>query len=119
VGLAPGAIFEGFEMAQKKSVEASVPERDNTRVFANGVKLVGEAIIPGASLMLDGKVVNGAAHAAVGLAARIVIGPAALVLAAADSYSKSVSDKYLWDHARDLWQKRRPAAAVEPEEVVA
>lgn len=119
MGLAPGAIFEGFEMAQKKAVEASPPERDNTRVFANGVKLVGEAIIPGASLMLDGKVVNGAAHAVVGLAARLAIGPAGLVLAAADSYSKSVSDKYLWDHARDIWQKRRAAAPIEPEEVAA
>lgn len=106
-------------MVQKKSVEAPLPEKDSTRVFANGVKLVGEAVVPGASLMLDGKVVNGAAHAVVGLAARLAIGPAGLVLVAADSYSKSVSDKYLWEHARELWEKRRRAPAAEPEEAAA
>lgn len=102
-------------MAQKKTVESPRSDKDSARVFANGVKLVGEALIPGASLMLDGKIVNGAAHAAAGLAARLVIGPAGLVLAAADSYSKSVSDKYLWQHVREIWDSRRVEAASEPE----
>jgi hypothetical protein len=79
----------------------------NSSVFANGVKLVGETFIPGASLMLDGKLGNGAAHAVAGLGARIVLGPIGLVLVAADSYSKSVSGKYLWDHLGSLFDKAR------------
>jgi hypothetical protein len=68
----------------------------------NGVKLVGEAFVPGASLLMDGNVVNGAAHVAAGIGIKMLFGPAGLLLAAADSYSKSVTDKYLWNHVSDL-----------------
>ncbi|SAL73608.1 hypothetical protein AWB74_04515 [Caballeronia arvi] len=73
----------------------------------NGVKLVGEAFVPGASLLMDGKVVNGAAHVAAGIGIKMLFGPAGLLLAAADSYSKSVTDKYLWDHVGDLVSKAK------------
>ncbi len=89
-------------------------------VFANGVKLVGEVLVPGASLLMDGKLGNGAAHAVVGLGIKAMFGPVGWLLAAADSYSKSVSDKYLWDHASELVSKAREsrkngAAAAETE----
>jgi hypothetical protein len=67
-------------------------------VINNGVKLVGETMLPGASLLLDGNLVNGAAHAAVGVAAATFIAPWAVLLVVADSFSKSVSGKNLWDH---------------------
>jgi hypothetical protein len=73
-------------------------EAKNSTVFANGIKIVGEAVIPGASLLLDGRLGNGVAHALVGWGARIVLGPVGVVLVAADSYSKSVTGKYLWNH---------------------
>jgi hypothetical protein len=73
----------------------------------NGVKLVGEAFVPGASLLMDGKVVNGAAHVAAGIGIKMLIGPVGLLLAAADSYSKSVTNKYLWDHVSDLVTKAK------------
>ncbi|WP_144404075.1 DUF6072 family protein [Caballeronia cordobensis] len=75
--------------------------------MTNGVKLVGEAFVPGASLLMDGNVVNGAAHVAAGLGIKMLLGPAGLLLAAADSYSKSVTDKYLWDHVGDLVSKAK------------
>jgi hypothetical protein len=37
------------------------------QVVENGVKLVGERILPGSSLMMDGDIKGGLAHAAVGL----------------------------------------------------
>ncbi|MFY9346648.1 MAG: DUF6072 family protein, partial [Orrella sp.] len=43
--------------------------------LSNGAKLLGETIVPGASLLMDGKFANGAAHAAVGLGAKMALGP--------------------------------------------
>jgi uncharacterized protein DUF6072 len=82
-------------------------EPTNASVFANGVKIVGEALIPGASLLMDGRLGNGAAHALVGLGARALLGPVGVVLVAADSYSKSVSGKYLWNHLGSVFDKTR------------
>lgn len=67
-------------------------------VINNGVKLVGESVLPGASLLLDGNLVNGAAHAVIGVAAATFVAPWAVLLVVADSFSKSVSGKNLWDH---------------------
>ncbi|MGA8033838.1 MAG: DUF6072 family protein [Casimicrobiaceae bacterium] len=89
-------------------------------VAANGIKLVGETFVPGASLIMDGNIVNGAAHAAAGIGIKLVFGPVGLLLAAADSYSKSVTDKYLWDHVGDLVTKaqesRKAKVAIPPSE---
>jgi hypothetical protein len=71
---------------------------DSNITIANGVKLVGESMLPGASLLLDGNLVNGAAHVAAGAAAAAFVAPWAVLLVVADSFSKSVSGKNLWDH---------------------
>ena len=84
-----------------------------TNVLANGVKLIGESVLPGASLLLDGKFVNGALHTVAGLGARFALGPVGVVLVCADSYSKSVTDKTLWDHASEAYKanaEKRAAA---------
>ena len=67
-------------------------------MLTNGVKLVGETILPGASLLMDGSFVNGAAHVAAGAAAAAFVAPWAVLLVVADSFSKSVSGKNLWEH---------------------
>lgn len=77
-------------------------------VINNGVKLIGETMLPGASLLLDGNLVNGAAHAAVGVAAATFVAPWAVLLVVADSFSKSVSGKNLWDHIN---VSKKPAEA--------
>ena len=65
----------------------------------NAVKLVGEgAILPGASLLLDGDFKGGAGHAVVGVLARSVFGPLGWFAAAANSFSKSTSGKSLLEH---------------------
>lgn len=77
-------------------------------VVNNGVKLIGETMLPGASLLLDGNLVNGAAHVAVGAAAAAFVAPWAVLLVVADSFSKSVSGKNLWDHVNI---SKKPAEA--------
>ena len=65
----------------------------------NGVKLVGEvAFLPGTSHLLDGNIKTGALYAAAGFAARILLGAPAVLLVAADSFSRSTSGKGLIDH---------------------
>jgi hypothetical protein len=90
---------------------------DTAEVIKNGVKIVGETFLPGASLLLDGNLPNGALHAAVGIGARMILGPIGLILVAADSYSKSVSQKYIWEHATGALgmarEKVKPTATAE------
>lgn len=83
---------------------------DDMRTITNGVKLVGEAILPGASLLMDGKLREGAAHAVVGIGARLALGPIGALVVAADSFSKSVNDKNLWEYAPDGMFKRDASA---------
>lgn len=93
-----------------------------SNVLANGAKLIGETILPGASLLLDGKFVNGAAHSVLGLGARVALGPIGVALICADSFSKSVTDKFLWDHMSDAYKfttEKRAAAKAAKEEAKA
>jgi len=76
-------------------------------VLHNGVKLVGEAVLtPGASLILDGRLVEGALHAVVGLAAKALLGPIGLFLTAANSYSMSTTGKNLQTQMGDAMRSR-------------
>ncbi|MCX4246647.1 DUF6072 family protein [Paraliomyxa miuraensis] len=69
-----------------------MPETNSSH---NAVKLIGEAFIPGASLLLDGKILAGGAHAIVGAWARAAIGPVGLALVVANSYARSTTGKNL------------------------
>ena len=69
------------------------PKKDQTT--QNAVKLVGEAFIPGASLLMEGKILQGGAHLIAGTAARIVLGPIGWALVVANSYSNSTTGKGL------------------------
>ena len=97
----------------------TVQQTNPANILANGAKLIGEAILPGASLLLDGKFINGAAHSVAGLGARAALGPFGVALICADSFSKSVTDKFLWDHMSDAYkfttEKRAAAKAAKAE----
>jgi Family of unknown function (DUF6072) len=65
-------------------------------ILENVVKLIGEvAILPGTSEFLEGHIASGTAHAALGFAAKALLGVPGALLVAADSYSSSVTGKYL------------------------
>jgi hypothetical protein len=68
------------------------------KLLVNGAKVLGEvAIVPGASLIVDGEVKSGILHAAGGLLGLAILGPVlgplAWLAVGADSYSRSVSGK--------------------------
>jgi hypothetical protein len=73
-------------------MEASKP-RD--QAGQNAIKLVGEAFVPGASLLLEGKIVEGGAHLLAGIAARTFLGPIGLAVVIANSYAKATTGKSL------------------------
>jgi hypothetical protein len=75
------------------------------------LKLVGELVIlPGSSLLMQGKVPQGGVHAILGvLAWRLlgrISGPVGWVLLAANSFAKSTSGTYLHDYVVDLFRER-------------
>ena len=84
-------------MAEHKTTQAEKAGTNSSHV-ENAVKLVGEALLPGASLLIDGKILQGGAHAIVGTLARVALGPIGLVLVAANSYSTSSTGKSLLKH---------------------
>jgi hypothetical protein len=92
-------------VASRQRLEENEMETNNTTgaqtpgtLLVNGAKVLGEvAIVPGASLIVDGEVKSGILHAAGGLLGIAVLGPVLGPLAwlaiGADSYSRSVSGK--------------------------
>ena len=62
------------------------------------VKLIGETVLPGASLVLDGDIKNGAFHLLGGVLGAMIIGPVGWFYAAADSYSQSNTGKHFHQH---------------------
>lgn len=61
----------------------------------NAVKLLGEVLVPGASLMMDGKILSGGLHTIIGAWAKMALGPAGLAVVIANSYAKSTTGKNL------------------------
>ena len=90
-------------------VEESHREPISDVVIGRGLKILGETVVPGASLVLDGKILPGAAHLVGGLVARWAFGPVGWLLIAAYSDSKSVTGRSLPEHL----QSTRPAGTVE------
>ncbi len=75
------------------------------RLLVNGAKVLGEvAIVPGASLIVDGEVKSGIVHAAGGLLGLAVLGPVlgplTWLAVGADSYSRSVTGKNIVNQFR-------------------
>jgi hypothetical protein len=73
----------------------------HSKVTENAVKLVGEAFVPGASLLMDGKILNGGAHLVVGVLAKMALGPIGLALVVANSFSQSTTGKNLIKQVTD------------------
>lgn len=61
----------------------------------NAIKLLGETVVPGASLLLDGNLASGGAHFLIGALARATLGPIGVALVIANSYSRSTTGKGL------------------------
>lgn len=68
------------------------------KLVARGLKIAGETVVPGASLILDGNIGAGALHVVGGTLARLALGPLGVLLVAANSYSKSTTGRGLLGH---------------------
>ena len=65
----------------------------------NAVKFVADqALMPGTSLLVEGKVGAGLMHSVAGIAGRVLMGPVGWILVGLNSYSKAASGKHLWEH---------------------
>ena len=64
----------------------------------NAIKLVGEVFVPGASLLMDGKIVQGSAHLIVGTWAKAALGPVGVAVVIANSYAESATGMNLLKH---------------------
>lgn len=73
-------------------------EISKQQTIDNAIKLLGEVFVPGASLLMDGKIVSGSAHLVVGSWAKAALGPVGLALVIANSYSESSTGKSLLKH---------------------
>lgn len=85
-------------------------------VVGNGVKLVGEAILPGASQMLDGRIGSGLLHTLASGVALAALGPIGGLISIAvrlNSFSSSVNKQNLWDLTSETISRRAgpPASA--------
>jgi len=72
-------------------------------VGGNTVKLVAEAMLPGASQFVDGNIKSGFAHLVLSGVAWSLLGPLGVLLVRANSYSYSVSEKHLHNQIADLF----------------
>jgi len=70
-------------------------KQSGSQTMENAVKLVGDLLVPGASLLMDGKLAAGGAHLVAGAVARVALGPLGLLLVAANSYSTTMTGKGL------------------------
>ena len=75
-----------------KSEQAKPAEQSTAKT---AVKLVGETVVPGASLLIDGQFLLGGAHLVAGVLARSFLGPVGALLVMANSYSSSSTGKNL------------------------
>ena len=77
----------------KTGLAAEPAQVKSTSPPHNAVKLIGEAFLPGASLLMDGKIANGGVHVIAGMIAKALLGPVGAVLVIANSYSNSTTGK--------------------------
>lgn len=79
----------------------------------NGAKLIGEAVLPGASLLMDGDFGRGALHTVGAVVACAVLGPVGALAFAANSFANSVTGKGLVGHASSAVTKLVPTRQAE------
>jgi hypothetical protein len=90
---------------------------DATQDAANGVKLLGEVLVPGASQFIDGNVKSGSIHLLGAIASVALLGPAGAlvsVLVRGNSYTTSTLQKPLHRALFDRLDRDRPAIAARP-----
>jgi hypothetical protein len=84
-----------MDASKAKDQPKQEPTKAEASTSQNAIKLVGEAILPGASLLMDGKILQGGAHLLAGALAKAFLGPIGIAVVIANSYSNSTTGKNL------------------------
>ena len=88
---------------------------EESNATKNGIKLLGERLLPGASLMMEGKIAAGGAHTIASTLARLLLGPTGVALVVANSFSSSATGKNLLKHLRPGKDEAEAAPEAAPE----
>jgi hypothetical protein len=87
------------EPATAEQAKLGEPELEpptlTSQTTQNAIKLAGEALLPGASLLMDGKILQGGIHLLAGAVAKAFLGPIGIAVVIANSYSNSTTGKNL------------------------
>jgi len=86
-------------------------------VVGNGMKLVGEVVMPGASQILDGQIGRGLLHTLVSGLAMATLGPVGGLVSLAvrlNSFSSSVNSRNLWELASETINRSSAASSSTP-----
>lgn len=99
-GIARCAFFRVHLASQARSGYISIgmdhlSMKNSATIKENAIKLAGELFIPGASLLMEGKILPGSAHLITGLVLRSLVGPIGYGVVIANSYASSVTGKNL------------------------
>lgn len=73
-------------------------ENDSLDSVKKGVMFTSEYILPGGSNLVQGNIKQAGLHAALGLLARSVFGVPGLLLVSANSFTKAVTGRHLYEH---------------------
>jgi hypothetical protein len=85
--------------ATQASGDESILQSPSTK---NAIKLAGEALLPGASLLMDGQILHGGLHLLAGAVAKAFLGPVGIAVVIANSYSNSTTGKNLLEQFQRL-----------------
>jgi hypothetical protein len=88
------------EQPTQSKVEQPKPEHPvlSHPTTQNAIKLVGESFLPGASLLMDGKILHGGVHLLAGAVAKAFLGPIGIAAVIGNSYSTATTGKNLLEH---------------------
>ena len=70
---------------------------DDANTVKTGMGFVGEYFVPGGANLIKGDLPQGVIHAAAGYAAAAFLGPVGLLLVSANSITKAVTGRHLYE----------------------
>ncbi len=73
-------------------------EAESIQSLKTGIQISSEIVIPGGSNLIKGDLVQGGIHAGLGIVARVLFGLPGVILVSANSISKALTGRHLYEH---------------------
>ena len=107
----PRLLDHGVVSSSTERDWRSMDKKPASSTIDNALRLLGEAFVPGASLLMKGEIVSGSAHLIIGSWAKVAIGPVGHALVIANSYTEASTGKSLLKHFSKVADDLRGAAS--------